>query len=115
MAQDARTVADNVYSETQAQNGAQIYDKKCASCHDGGTMGPELWGSAFLERWRKKDAEALYKTIVDTMPQEAPATLSEADTLNVIAYILQQNEFAPGSSALVTRKQLAGMKFPPAK
>ena len=112
LAQGGRTVADGVYSAEQAQNGRQIFDKKCASCHDGGTMGPELSGAAFLNQWRKKDAEALYKSIADTMPQDAPGSLSEEETLDTIAYILQQNEFAPGSTRLISRKQLVGMKFP---
>ncbi len=45
------TVRDKVYSQEQAKRGRASYDGKCASCHDGCTMGPELWGDAFLTQW----------------------------------------------------------------
>jgi mono/diheme cytochrome c family protein len=114
-AQKERSVADRVFSDSQAKRGLEIYDQKCASCHDGGTMGPELWGPAFLTQWSGKDVDALHKVIAETMPQEAPGSLSEGQTLDAIAYVLQQNEFAAGPAELTSREQLKGLKFPSVK
>jgi mono/diheme cytochrome c family protein len=44
---------DGTYSADQARRGRAVYDSKCASCHDGGTMGPKLWASPF---WRSGTA-----------------------------------------------------------
>src|SRR5438093_7709016 len=69
------TVRDGVYSAEQAKRGRTTYDTKCASCHDGGTMGPELWGDPFLSQWDGKTAGAFFSRIQTTMPEDAPGTL----------------------------------------
>lgn len=106
-----RTVDERVYTDAQAKRGLALYDKRCASCHDGGTMGPELWGSDFISKWRNQDADALYKAINETMPQDAPGSLSEVETLSVIAYLLQQSGFPSGSKEMQQRGELVGMRF----
>ena len=45
-----------------------------------------------------------------TMPQTKPGSLTEKEALNVLAYILQQNSFKPGTKAL-TLKALKGYHF----
>src|SRR5947199_8899990 len=71
------TVRDGVYSAEQAKRGRTTYDTKCASCHDGGTMGPELWGDPFLAEWDGKLVGAFVSRIQTTMPEDAPGTLTE--------------------------------------
>src|SRR6185503_17794131 len=69
------------------------YDGKCASCHDGGTMGAELWGDPFLTQWENKDIASLFTRIQTTMPEDAPGTLAEKEVLDIIAYVIQTNGF----------------------
>src|SRR5919107_1355372 len=71
------TVRDKVYSQEQSKRGRAAYDGKCASCHDGGTMGPELWGEAFLTQWENKDVASFFTRIQTTMPEDAPGTLGD--------------------------------------
>ena len=105
------TVRDGVYNAEQAKRGRAIYDTKCAACHDGGTMGPELWGDPFLARWENKDVEAFFTRIQTTMPEDAPGSLSESEALGVVAYVLQTNGFPAGDKAIPTASALATMKF----
>ena len=105
------TVRDGVYSEEQSKRGRTSYDGKCASCHDGGTMGPELWGDPFLEQWENKYVGAFFTRIQTTMPEEAPGTLTENEVLDIIAYVLKTNGFPPGDKAIESAGALAAMKF----
>ena len=93
------------------QDSWQGYDEHCAACHDGGTMGPELWGESFIENRKGQDAAALFDRIKQTMPAESPGILADDQVLNVIAYILQQNGFPAGDKAIPDAKALAGVKF----
>src|SRR5436190_8683983 len=68
------TVRDGVYSAAQAKRGRATYDTKCASCHDGGTMGPELWGDQFQAQWDNKLVGGFFSRIQTTMPEDAPGT-----------------------------------------
>jgi len=107
----AATVADGVYSQEQAKRGKTTYDSKCASCHDGGTMGPELWGDPFLTQWENKDVASLFTRIQTTMPEDAPGTLAEKEVLDIIAYVIQTNGFPAGDNELASKDALARMKF----
>jgi len=105
------TVRDGVYSAEQAKRGRTTYDAKCASCHDGGTMGPELWGDQFLAQWDTKWVGAFFSRIQTTMPEDAPGTLGENDILDVVAYVLQTNGFPSGDKAIPNASARAAMKF----
>jgi len=107
----AETVADKVFSADQAKRGRASYDGKCASCHDGGTMGPELWGDPFLSQWENKDVASLFTRIQTTMPEDAPGTLADKEVLDIIAYVLQTNGFPAGEKELESKKALETMKF----
>jgi hypothetical protein len=45
------------------------------------------------------------------MPEDAPATLSEKEVLDVVAYVLQTNGFPAGEQAIESASALATMKF----
>jgi mono/diheme cytochrome c family protein len=105
------TVRDGVYSEEQSKRGRTVYDAKCASCHDGGTMGPELWGDPFLAQWEGKYVGAFFSRIQTTMPEDKPGSLSENEVLDVVAYVLQTNGFPAGDKAIQSASAVATMKF----
>ena len=107
----ATTVRDRVYSQEQAGRGKTTYDTKCASCHDGGTMGPELWGDPFLAEWDNKSVGAFFSRIKTTMPEDAAGSLSENEVLDVIAYVVQTNGFPAGEKGMRSESALATIKF----
>ena len=95
----ARNVADGVFSPAQAAMGKTVFAKNCAACHGaelGGSGGvPPLKGPAFLANWKGHTVGDLYAK-ARTMPPGAPGSLSDADYLAVVAYLLQQNGYKPG-------------------
>ena len=95
-----RTVRDGVYTAAQAKQGESVYVNKCSECHDGGLMGPELDGHEFLDSWKNKSLDNLYKKILVTMPADNPGTLKELEALDVLAYLLQANGFPAGETAI---------------
>ena len=109
------TVRDGVYSAEQATRGRTTYDAKCATCHDGGTMGPELAGDAFLAQRENKTVRVFYNRILETMPADDPGSMREAEILDVIAYVLEMNRFPPGAADLAGAAALDAMKFVSAK
>jgi mono/diheme cytochrome c family protein len=102
--QSSRSVWSGVYTDEQAARGKATYDLSCTACHGptlGGVDGPPLVGSDFLRNWLEDDLNALFRKVHDRMPADAPGSLSENDSLDVIAYVLQANEFPSGSQELI--------------
>lgn len=94
--EELRTASQGVYTAAQATRGKRIYEQECALCH-----GPrEFSGTAFLRRWGNMPLGSLFVHIKNTMPQSAPGILTEAQTADVISYVLQLNGFPTGSSEL---------------
>ena len=105
------TVGDRVYSADQAKRGRAVYVDKCATCHDGGTMGPEMWGDTFLAQRANKNVRSFYDRIQNTMPEDDPGSLTEAELLAIIAFVLQQNGFPAGEKPIENADALNLMKF----
>jgi len=101
IAQGTTASSNGVYTVEQAGRGQDVYVSKCSECHDGGIMGPELWGKDFLGSWEGKNVRALFDAVKGTMPADAPGSLSERDAVDVVAYILKENDQPAGASPLV--------------
>ena len=102
-----------VFTKAQADAGAKVYKAQCAACHgaklnNGGA--PKLAGPDFMKKWSAPTLDDFYFIMHTTMPQTKPGSLTEKEALNVLAYILQQNSFKPGTKAL-TLKALKGYHF----
>lgn len=104
VALEGRGIGDGVYSESQASRGGRVYRQACASCHavdlQGNEMGPGLAGAAFLGGWEGASLAELMTLVRLTMPQDNPGGLSEEEYLDVVAYMLQANEFPSGEDDL---------------
>ena len=98
------------FDADQAKRGVALFDKSCGTCHDGGTMGPELWGGKFVSDWARKDARALYERIRTTMPENAPGSLSETEVLDVLAFVLRENGHEAGGAPLTSAGQLENVR-----
>ena len=94
-----------LYTADQATAGAAIYSQSCAACHGTqmeGVAAPALKGSAFGEMATAQSltAQALLDVVANTMPQSDPGSLKPAEYNAVTAYILQQNGYPAGTTAL---------------
>ena len=102
-----------LYTADQATAGAGVYNQACAACHGSqleGVAAPALKGSAFGEMATAQSltADALLDVIANTMPQSDPGSLKPEEYAAVTAYILQQNGYPAGGTALA--KGAAGLK-----
>lgn len=99
--------ATPVFTKAQADAGAKTFKTQCALCHgsklnNGGA--PKLAGPEFLKKWAAPTVDDFYFIMHSTMPQTKPGSLTEKEALNLIAYILQQNNFKPGKKALALKE-----------
>jgi mono/diheme cytochrome c family protein len=97
-----QTVKSGIYSKEQAERGKAVYDKICVACHtfkpsEKSKDNPDLGGDAFLTKWDQKTLHELATVIYTTMPNDGSAVIDEAQTMDVVAYILQQNNFPAGA------------------
>jgi mono/diheme cytochrome c family protein len=93
-----------LYTESQAIRGRVEYDKSCASCHmdnlSGNGQAPSLAGQTFMEHWQGQSVVDLLERTRATMPQNKPGSLSDQTYLDIIAFLLQSNDFAAGKNEL---------------
>jgi S-disulfanyl-L-cysteine oxidoreductase SoxD len=115
-AQVPRTVWSGVYSKLQADRGGQAYRTHCGYCHRddlrGGFMddgvgrapalaGPQAFGSSIDDRWRDQSLGDVVYTIASSMPKQAPTSLSLDTYLDIVAYLLQENDAPAGPDDLI--------------
>ncbi|MCP4383551.1 MAG: c-type cytochrome [Hyphomicrobiales bacterium] len=93
-----------VFTTDQARRGRIAYEAHCASCHGpnlgGSTYGTPLAGAYFEEKWSGESVGAFYAYSHDTMPPSRPGDLPDQDYAAVVAYVLQVNGMAEGSTEL---------------
>lgn len=108
-----RTVVDGVYTTDQASAGEKEYLNHCSECHGETLIGgsaPRLRTDAFVDRWREDRLESLFDFIKNVMPRDEPRSLSDDTYINVLAYILQANNYPPGATPLAI-DALANIQF----
>ncbi|MGH9557821.1 MAG: c-type cytochrome [Bryobacteraceae bacterium] len=105
-----RSVWDGVYSADQAKTGQADYKAQCAACHgdqlEGGEMAPALAGADFMSNWSGLTLGDLFDRIKTTMPATNPGSLSSKATAEIVAYILQVNNFPAGQTTLPTQTEV---------
>lgn len=119
MAGLAQTSSPGLYTEAQAAQGQRLYDEQCASCHGPlRAIVPDvaalLADHTFRSKWRGRPIGELFGLILDTMPQDAPGTLSPPQSAEVVAYILSGNRVPAGDVPLADdAEQLNQIPFDP--
>jgi mono/diheme cytochrome c family protein len=106
-AQDAstgRTVWDGVYAEAQAERGKAVYEQHCAFCHlsdlQGQGFAPALVEDTFTQRWQDGNLGDLVTIVKVSMPQDKPASLTDAEYAEIVAYLLKSNKYPGGDQEL---------------
>jgi mono/diheme cytochrome c family protein len=93
------------FTQAQATAGARVYEQKCASCHgvklDDG-QAPPLAGPKFLDMWTApgRTLDELLFITRSTMPKNEAGTLTSADYVSVVAYMLERNGVTAGDRPL---------------
>jgi len=99
------SAGDGIFSTDQSKRGEAIYNANCAMCHQPDLGGkepvPELAGDKFLAHWLNHKVSELFTRVSTTMPQGKPGTLTHAQYIDVISFILDANGFKSGNTELV--------------
>ena len=89
-----------LFTSAQATAGKAAYERNCSRCHganvDDGSSAPPLRGSAFLGKYGGKPAADLFRDVSTKMPKANPGSLAGSEYAQIIAYVLQQNNYATG-------------------
>jgi quinoprotein glucose dehydrogenase len=105
-----RTVWDGAFTGDQAKRGSALYAKECASCHGGeltgGEEAPPLSGNGFLANWNGLSLGDLFERIRKSMPQQRPGSLSRQTNADILAFMLQVNQFPAGKKDLDTQTEV---------
>ena len=103
-AQQPKTVWDGAYTEDQAKRGQATYGTQCARCHRDDLTGYNsvLVGSRFMNDWREDTVDHFFSLVKQTMPRDAPSSLTNAQYLDIVAYVLKMNDFPAGAQELTT-------------
>jgi len=99
------TTLSGVYNEAQARRGADLYALHCALCHGASLSGsyefPSLTGG-FVARWAGTPLDRLVDYVNRAMPLHQPGALSSAESVDLVAFILEKNRFPSGTGELST-------------
>lgn len=82
-----------LFSQAQANRGRDTFRSMCTECH----TAAEFTDNAFKVKWARRTVGDLYQFIHTSMPDDAPGVLTEAQALELTAYILEMNGFTAGS------------------
>jgi len=102
-AAEPRSARDGAYTAAQSKRGAALYALKCETCHGPKlTAGeaPPLAGEGFMANWSAYSVGDLFEKIRNTMPATDPKSLSNQEYADIIALILNFNQFPAGSVEL---------------
>jgi S-disulfanyl-L-cysteine oxidoreductase SoxD len=95
-----KPAAAPTYTDEQSTRGEAIYTKACGPCHEDKSLAPLLQGEPFAKNWSDKTVDALFNKILSTMPLQDPGTLTDQQSIDLVAYILKLNHFSAGPEAL---------------
>jgi mono/diheme cytochrome c family protein len=98
------TVLDGVYTIAQARRGQAAYDESCSDCHQrdlsGGDRGSALAGDEFVKAWISLTVGDLFDRIRTSMPSDRPGSLTPDTTSDIVAFMLQANDYPAGGAEL---------------
>jgi len=103
-AQEVRTTLSGVYTLAQAEKGEDVYYGSCVNCHPKGTYA----GASFKTNWGGRPLSDLYDWVKTKMPKSDPGSLTPNQSVQVMAYILQQNKMPAGPTPLPTDRAVLG-------
>ena len=100
------SIWSGVFTAEQAKRGNDAYQASCSACHGSDLRATDaeaadLTGPRFRAKWNGKTLQDRFETIRDTMPPGNANTLGDKAYLDILAFILQSNEFPAGNQELV--------------
>src|SRR5215475_15764101 len=98
-----QSLAAPAFSSVQQTTGEALYKDSCASCHgknlDDGEFAAPLKGPEFRSAWFGRTADVLL-TKIETMPPAAPGSLGAEKHIDLLAYLMSQNQLVASDKPL---------------
>ena len=105
----APSVLTGIYSEEQAIRGQTLYNERCWQCHGetlaGLDQAPALVGPQFAGSWQGEPLSALVSRI-EAMPPDKPGSLTPAESVDILSYVLWYNGLPAGEQALGSEQDI---------
>jgi nitrate/TMAO reductase-like tetraheme cytochrome c subunit len=98
------------YTEEQAATGAKTYAQSCAPCHGAnleGGAGPALKGASWQQLYGGAKLLTVWGEIKGPMAQYAGTTFTTQQSLDLLAYLLEQNSLPAGKQPLADTRELS--------
>jgi mono/diheme cytochrome c family protein len=98
------------YSVDQATAGRKLFENSCSGCHGAklqGVSGPALRGVTWQQRFGGAKLLTVWGEINGPMAEYAGATFTTQQSLDILAYLLQQNGLAAGKKPLTDTRELS--------
>ncbi|HZX69954.1 MAG TPA: cytochrome c [Rhodanobacter sp.] len=92
-----------LFTKAQADSGKQKFLENCAQCHGptlAGRAGPALKGPNFASVKAQFHVSDIFTILSQNMPATEPGSLAHQDYVEIMAFLLQQNGYPDGRSAL---------------
>lgn len=103
------SVWSGVYTAAQNKRGEEIHASVCVMCHGHALNGagqpemppsPAIARASFLRKWTGANVAALFIYVRQTMPPDAPGTLTDQQAVDAIAHMFAVSGMPAGSSDL---------------
>jgi cytochrome c-type protein NapC len=102
---------DGWYTVEQAASGEKLFEHACSPCHGAkleGTAGaPALRGASWENRFGGEKLLTVWGEIKGPMAKYAGTTLTSQQSLDILAFLLQQNGLSSGERPLADTRQLS--------
>jgi cytochrome c-type protein NapC len=101
---------DGWYSVEQAAAGKKLFEDSCSGCHGAkleGGDGPALSGATWKQRFGGAKLLTVWGEIKGPMAEYAGKTFTTQQSLDILAYLLQQNGLAAGTRPLADTRELS--------
>jgi polar amino acid transport system substrate-binding protein len=105
-------------ARVEPQSESEEFRHDTLDCDTSGRRrdeAPALKGKQFLSDWEGKPLRSLFGRLISTMPSDDPGSLSEQETVDVVAYLLQENGYPAGKKPLGPPDALNKIQFVAAK
>lgn len=102
--------ADGWYTGEQAVAGKKLFDDSCSKCHGAkleGGVGPALNGVAWAQRFGGTKLLTVWGEIKGPMAEYSGRSFTTQQSLDILAYLLQQNGLAAGNHPLADTRELS--------
>ncbi|HEU0195737.1 MAG TPA: c-type cytochrome [Nevskiaceae bacterium] len=92
-----------LYTAAQASAGHKTFEDNCSQCHGDhlqGFVGPALTGVHFAPPKANFHVKDIFAIVSKNMPATQPGSLTHQQYVEVMSFLLQQNGYPAGSTAL---------------